>query len=111
MQKLLELDFVIADGDVFRSVVPLNESYFYDYVLDRMEGTNDTIGTNSDTNGTISDTISTLRNFSDEQNAIINLIRADVSQTQKQMQKNRLLASDSKTCDGKTAKKWYHYSY
>lgn len=76
----------LIEGDVFRIVVPLDDSYSYDYVLGRMKGSNDTIGTNSGINGTISDTISTLRNFSDEESKIINLIRTDASLTQKRMQ-------------------------
>ena len=80
----------LSEGDVFRIVVPLDESYSYDYALGKTESGNDTIGTNSDTIGTNSDTnsdiISNLRNFSDEDSAIINLIKADASLTQKQMQ-------------------------
>lgn len=80
----------LSEGDVFRIVVPLDESYSYDYALGKAESANDTIGTNSDTIGTNSDTnsdiISNLRNFSDEESTIINLIKENALLTQKQMQ-------------------------
>ncbi len=72
------------EGDVFRIIVPLNETYSYDYKLGQERP--DTVDTNFDTIDTIPTLDLVSRNLTTEENVVLELITRDAALTQKQVQ-------------------------